>query len=46
MADQLRSLADLKTMAASYGYDIGRPAENAREAVQWTYFGYLGASRR
>jgi len=42
-ADQLRALADLKTMAQSYGFDIGRPAENAREAVQWTYFGYLGA---
>ncbi len=43
MADQLRALADLKTMAASYDFDIGRPAANAREAVQWTYFGYLGA---
>src|SRR3954469_25614278 len=43
MADQLRALVDLKTMAASYGFDIGRPAANAREAVQWTYFGYLGA---
>ena len=30
-------------MAAKYGYDIGRPASNAREAVQWTYFGYLAA---
>jgi formate C-acetyltransferase len=43
LADQLRALADLKTMAQSYGFDIGRPATNAREAVQWTYFGYLGA---
>jgi formate C-acetyltransferase len=43
MAEQLRALADLKTMAASYGCDIGQPAANAREAVQWTYFGYLGA---
>jgi formate C-acetyltransferase len=43
LADQLRALADLKKMAASYGFDIGRPAVNAREAVQWTYFGYLGA---
>src|SRR5215213_7607420 len=43
MADQMRALADLKTMAASYGFDIGRSAANAREAVQWTYFGYLGA---
>ena len=43
LADHLRALTDLKTMAASYGFDIGRPAANAREAVQWTYFGYLGA---
>ncbi len=43
MADQMRALADLKTMATSYGFDIGKPATNAREAVQWTYFGYLGA---
>jgi formate C-acetyltransferase len=43
MADQLRALDDLKTMAVSYGCDIGKPATNAREAVQWTYFGYLGA---
>jgi formate C-acetyltransferase len=43
MADQIRALTDLKTMAASYGCDIGRPATNAGEAVQWTYFGYLGA---
>lgn len=43
LSDQLRALDDLKTMAASYGCDIGRPAANAREAVQWTYFGYLGA---
>lgn len=43
MADQVRALNDLKTMAASYGFDIGKPATNAREAVQWVYFGYLGA---
>ncbi len=43
MADQLRALADLKTMATGYGCDISQPATNAREAVQWTYFGYLGA---
>jgi hypothetical protein len=30
-------------MAASYGFDVSRPAANAREAVQWVYFGYLGA---
>lgn len=43
LADQLRALADLKTMASGYGFDIARPAANGREAVQWTYFGYLGA---
>jgi formate C-acetyltransferase len=43
LAEQLRALADLKTMATGYGCDIGQPATNAREAVQWTYFGYLGA---
>ncbi|MGE4180325.1 MAG: formate C-acetyltransferase [Limisphaerales bacterium] len=43
LADQLRALADLKVMAEAYGFDVGRPAATAREAVQWTYFGYLGA---
>lgn len=42
-AEQLRALAELKEMAASYGYDISRPAATAREAVQWLYFAYLGA---
>ncbi|QKJ19877.1 formate C-acetyltransferase [Microbacterium hominis] len=42
-AEQLRALAELKTMAASYGFDISGPATTAREAVQWLYFGYLGA---
>lgn len=40
---QIRALADMKTMAAAYGFDISRPAKDAREAVQWVYFGYLGA---
>ena len=40
---QLEALADMKKMAAAYGFDISRPAENAREAVQWTYFGYLAS---
>ena len=39
----MRALDDLATMADGYGFDITRPAANAREAVQWTYFGYLGA---
>ncbi|MGE9293399.1 MAG: formate C-acetyltransferase, partial [Puniceicoccales bacterium] len=41
--DQIRALEALKTMAAAYGCDISQPAQNGREAVQWTYFGYLGA---
>ena len=41
--DQYRALADMKKMAASYGYDISEPAKDAREAVQWLYFGYLAA---
>ena len=40
---QIAFLGYLKEMAAMYGYDISRPAENAREAIQWTYFAYLGA---
>lgn len=40
---QIDFLGQLKTMAAAYGDDISRPAENAREATQWTYYGYLGA---
>ncbi|MBQ1256961.1 MAG: formate acetyltransferase, partial [Clostridia bacterium] len=40
---QIAFLEKLKTMAEMYGYDISRPAENAREAVQWLYFAYLGA---
>jgi len=43
LAEQTRALRDLKTMAKSYGFDISAPATTAREAVQWTYFGYLGA---
>jgi formate C-acetyltransferase len=42
-AEQIRALKDLVTMAAGYGFDISRPAANAREAVQWLYFAYLGA---
>ena len=40
---QITFLGKLKEMAMMYGYDISHPAENAREAVQWTYFAYLGA---
>ncbi|MBO5935923.1 MAG: formate C-acetyltransferase [Clostridia bacterium] len=40
---QIAFLGKLKEMAAMYGFDISMPAENAREAIQWTYFAYLGA---
>ena len=40
---QIRALNGMKEMAALYGYDISKPASNAREAVQWLYFGYLAA---
>ncbi len=43
ISDQVQALKDLKTMAAAYGFDISLPAQNGREAVQWTYFAYLGA---
>ncbi|MEI8596299.1 formate C-acetyltransferase [Photobacterium sp. Hal280] len=43
IADQHHALAQMKEMAAKYGYDISRPAETAQEAIQWTYFGYLAA---
>lgn len=43
VAEQYRALKDMKDMAASYGYDISAPAANAKEAIQWLYFGYLAA---
>lgn len=43
ITEQIRALEQLKTMAAFYGYDISQPATDAREAVQWLYFAYLGA---
>lgn len=43
LSEQFRALDELKQMAAKYGFDISRPAVNAREAVQWTYFAYLAA---
>jgi formate C-acetyltransferase len=43
LCEQVRALVQLKEMAQSYGYDISKPAMNAREAVQWLYFGYLAA---
>jgi formate C-acetyltransferase len=46
LAEQIRSLKELKQMAAAYGCDISLPARDAREAVQWTYFGYLAAVKQ
>lgn len=43
LSEQIRALQDLKGMAAKYGYDISGPAATAQEAIQWLYFGYLGA---
>jgi len=43
LSEQIRALGELKEMAAKYGFDISRPAESAKEAVQWVYFGYLAA---
>jgi formate C-acetyltransferase len=43
LSEQMRALKELQQMAASYGFDISVPACNAREAVQWLYFGYLAA---
>ena len=43
ISDQVRALKQMKEMAQSYGYDISVPAKNAKEAVQWLYFGYLAA---
>jgi formate C-acetyltransferase len=43
LSEQLRALAELRELGAAYGFDLGPPAANAREAVQWTYLGYLAA---
>ena len=43
LSEQIRALHQLKAMAKSYGYDISLPARNTQEAIQWLYFGYLGA---
>ena len=43
LTEQIRRLQEMKVMAQSYGYDISKPASNAKEAVQWLYFGYLAA---
>ncbi len=43
LGKQIKALMQMKEMAAAYGFDISQPAKNAREAVQWLYFGYLAA---
>ena len=43
LSEQIRALEDLKKMAATYGCDISKPANDTKEAIQWTYFGYLAA---
>ncbi len=43
ISEQIKALNELKVMASKYGIDISKPASNAKEAVQWLYFGYLGA---
>ena len=43
ISEQIKALNELKVMASKYGFDISQPASNAKEAVQWLYFGYLGA---
>ena len=43
ISDQIKALNELKEMAITYGYDISKPATNAKEAIQWLYFAYLGA---
>ena len=43
VAEQIKALKELTEMASFYGFDISKPATNVQEAIQWTYFGYLGA---
>ena len=43
LSEQIRALKELKEMAASYGFDISKPATDTKEAIQWLYFGYLAA---
>jgi formate C-acetyltransferase len=46
LAEQIRSLREMKEMGARYGYDISKPAETGRQAIQWTYFAYLAALKQ
>ncbi len=46
ICEQIKALEDLKKMAMSYGFDISKPATSAKEAIQWTYFGYLASIKQ
>lgn len=46
LSEQIRSLQELAKMAATYGFDISKPAKDTREAIQWTYFAYLAATKQ
>ncbi len=46
ITEQIKALEELKEMANGYGFDISKPAANAKEAIQWLYFGYLGAIKQ
>ena len=43
ITEQIRALKEMIELGKTYGFDISRPAENAQEAIQWLYFGYLSA---
>ncbi|MEM9540725.1 MAG: formate C-acetyltransferase [Cyanobacteria bacterium P01_E01_bin.42] len=43
ISEQIKALKKMKKMGASYGFDLGNPAKNAQQAIQWTYFGYLAS---
>lgn len=46
ISEQLKALEDFKKMCESYGFDVSKPASNAKEAIQWLYFGYLGSVKQ
>ena len=46
LSEQIRALMQLESMAQSYGFDISQPAQNAKEAIQWTYFAYLASTKQ
>lgn len=46
VSEQIKALNEMKSMASKYGFDISKPAKDAKEAIQWTYFGYLAAVKQ